>query len=343
MKITVAELASQLGGTWEGKPDTILSRVARIEEAGPDSLTFLANPLYEEHLYKSKPAAVLVDKNFKPRFALETTLIRIQNPYEAFVEVLRRIAETKQKIGIESNCFVGKCVHLGNHIYVGSFSYIGDNSSIGDYVKIFPQVYIGENVIIGDHTVVYPGARILDNCIIGKDCIIHANAVIGSDGFGFAPQKDAKYKKIPQIGNVIIEDDVEIGANTTIDRATIGSTIIRKGVKLDNLIQLAHNVEIGEHTVMAAQSGVAGSTKIGSHCSIGGQVGIIGHLTIADEVKIAAQSGVGKSIVKKGEVVQGSPAFCINEYRKCYVHFRNLSKLVSRIEILEQQIRSGQL
>lgn len=334
MKIALTELARKLNGRLEGNQDAVIYSVAKIEEAGPGSISFLANPKYEDHLYTTQATAVLVDKNFTPRQPVATTLVRVAQPYEAFIEILRLFAPSVQRVGIESPCFVGKCVHLGKRVYVGAFSYIGDHSHIGDGVKIFPQVFIGENVTIGDETIIYSGARVLDHCVIGRRCIIHANAVIGSDGFGFAPQKDAHYEKIPQLGNVVLEDDVEVGANTTIDRATMGSTIIRRGVKLDNLIQIAHNVEVGEHTVIAAQSGVAGSTKIGKRCSLGGQVGIIGHLTIADDVKVAAQSGVGKSITTPGQIVQGSPAFCINEYRKCYVLFKKLPEIYQMVQDL---------
>ncbi|MCX7769037.1 MAG: UDP-3-O-(3-hydroxymyristoyl)glucosamine N-acyltransferase [Flavobacteriales bacterium] len=337
MKIALTELARKLNGRLEGNQDAIIHTVAKIEEAGPGSISFLANPKYEEHLYTTRATAVLVDKNFTPRQAVVPTLVRVAQPYEAFVEVLRLFAPPIQRVGIESPCFVGKCVHLGKKVYVGAFSYIGDHSQIGDGVKIFPQVFIGEHVSIGEDTIIYSGARILDHCVIGRRCIIHPNAVIGSDGFGFAPQKDAHYEKIPQLGNVVLEDDVEVGANTTIDRATMGSTIIRRGVKLDNLIQIAHNVEIGEHTVIAAQTGVAGSTKIGKRCSLGGQVGIIGHLNIADDVKIAAQSGVGKSITTPGQIVQGSPAFCINQYRKCYVLFKKLPEMYQKVQVLSSQ------
>lgn len=342
MRTTVAELARSLGGTTEGRPDVVIHKLAKIEEADAGSLTFLANPRYEEYVYNTKASAVLVHQNFIPKKPLQLSLIRVADPYQSFVKLLKESFHRSDKVGIESPCYVGKCVHLGHQVYVGSFSYIGDHSSLGDRVKIFPQVYIGENVTIGDDTIIYPGARILDNCVIGKRCIIHSNAVIGSDGFGFAPQKDSDltYEKIPQVGNVILEDEVEVGANTTIDRATLGSTIIRRGVKLDNLIQIAHNVEVGENTVIAAQTGIAGSTRIGKRCSLGGQVGIIGHLTIADDVKIAAQSGVGKSITTPGTIVQGSPAFCINEYRKCYVLFRKLPELNARVQALDAALRS---
>ncbi|MCS6979994.1 MAG: UDP-3-O-(3-hydroxymyristoyl)glucosamine N-acyltransferase [Flavobacteriales bacterium] len=341
MKTTVAELARILGGKVEGAGDRPVETLSKIEEAGPKSLSFLANPKYEEFLYTTQAAAVLVERDFAPRKPVTASLIRVANPYEAFIQVLKQIHTPPQRLGIESPCHVGKCVHLGQQVYVGAFSYIGDHSHIGDKVKIYPQVYIGEHVKIGEGTIIYPGVRILDYCEVGRHCIIHANAVIGSDGFGFAPQKDDQYVKIPQVGNVVLEDDVEVGANTTIDRATLGSTVIRRGVKLDNLIQVAHNVEIGEHTVVAAQSGIAGSTRVGRRCSVGGQVGIIGHLTIADDVKIAAQSGVGKSITKPGSVVQGSPAFCINDYRKCYVLFRKLPELQARLENLSVQIQKA--
>lgn len=337
MRTTVAELARSLGGTTEGRDDVLIHKLSKIEEADSGSLTFLANPRYEEYMYSTKASAVLVHRNFVPKKPLSISLIRVADPYQSFVKLLRESYHRLDRVGIESPCHVGKCVHIGQQVYIGPYSYIGDHSILGDRVKIFPQVFIGDNVKIGEDSIIYPGARIMDNCIIGKRCIIHANVVIGSDGFGFAPQKDSElaYEKIPQVGNVILEDEVEVGANTAIDRATLGSTIIRKGVKLDNLIQIAHNVEVGENTVIAAQTGIAGSTRIGRRCSLGGQVGIIGHLTIADDVKIAAQSGVGKSITEPGSIVQGSPAFCINDYRKCYVLFRKLPELNVRVQTLE--------
>ncbi len=270
------------------------------------------------------------------------TLIKVDDAYTAFahlLEVYNKISQNKS--GISKHAFIAETTKVGNDVYIGEFAVISENAIIGNNTKIYPRVFIGDNVKIGDDTIIYPGVNIYSDNIIGNNCILHAGAVLGSDGFGFAPQAEGFYKKIAQIGNVILEDDVEIGANTTIDRATMGSTIIRKGVKLDNLIQIAHNVEIGDNTVISAQTGISGTTKIGKNCLIGGQVGIVNHLTIADEVKIAAQSGIGKNILKKGEIVQGSPAFDISTYRKSYVHFKNFHAIKLKLDELEKLVKEN--
>lgn len=340
MEFTAQDIAEFLNGEVDGDGSVKVNDVSRIEEGKPGTLSFLANPKYEHHLYTTQSTIVLVNKNFKAEKEVKTTLIRVDDAYQALAQLLEMYEQSKpQRIGIEEPSYISKTAKLGEKIYVGAFAYIGTNVKIGNNVKIFPHTYIGDNVIVGDNTVFNSGVKVYDNCKIGADCIFHSGVVIGGDGFGFAPSSANDYKKVPQVGNVVIEDHVEIGANTCVDRATMGSTIIRKGVKLDNLIQVAHNVEIGENTVIASQSGIAGSAKIGQNCMIGGQVGIVGHLSIADEVKIAAQSGVGRTIKEKGVVLQGSPAFDFGPYQKSYVLFKNLPKLREQINNLEKEIK----
>jgi UDP-3-O-[3-hydroxymyristoyl] glucosamine N-acyltransferase len=343
MEFTAQQIADLLHGSVEGDPQVKVNRLSKIEEGEPGSLTFLANPKYEEFIYSTNASLVIVDEQFVPEREVKANLIKVKDPYKSFAVLLdtyNKISMSKE--GLENPHTIADSAQIGENTYIGAFVYIGENSVIGNRVKLFPGVYIGDNVTIGDDTFLFPGVKVYSDCVIGKDCRIHAGVVIGGDGFGFAPQDDSNYLKVAQIGNVIIEDHVEIGSNTAIDRATLGSTIIRKGVKLDNLIQVAHNVEIGEHTVIAAQTGIAGSTKIGRFCMIGGQVGIVGHLVIADKVKIAAQSGIGTSITKEGEIVQGSPAFFIGDYKKSYISFRKLPELNARIEELERIIKELQ-
>lgn len=339
MEFTAQQIADLLQGKVEGDPQVKVNRLAKIEEGEPGSLTFLANPKYEEYIYSTNASLVIVNDSFVPDRAISTNLIKVKDAYKSFAVLLDTYNKISQnRSGREEPHTIAKSARIGDNPYIGAFVYIGENSVIGNNVKLYPGVYIGDNVNIGDDTMLFPGVKVYSDCKIGKDCRIHSGVVIGGDGFGFAPQDDANYLKVAQIGNVIIEDHVEIGSNTTIDRATLGSTIIRKGVKLDNLIQVAHNVEIGEHTVIAAQTGIAGSTKIGRFCMIGGQVGIVGHLTIADRVKIAAQSGIGASITKEGDIYQGSPAFFIGDYKKSYIGFRKLPELMSKIEELERKL-----
>lgn len=328
MEFTAKKIAKALNGKIIGDPNVKVNNISKIEEGKINTLSFLSNPIYEKYLYSTEASIVLINKDLVlKKENISSTLIVVEDSYKSFADLLNYIVkQKKEKTGISKNAFINKTAKIGKNTYIGDGAYIGENVRIGKNVKICPQTFIDDNVTIGDGTRLYAGVKVYFDSVIKENCIIHAGAVIGSDGFGFAPQSETDYKKIPQLGNVIIEENVEIGANTTIDRATMGSTIIRKGVKLDNLIQIAHNVEIGENTVMAAQSGVSGSTKVGKNCMIGGQVGIAGHLTVADNVKIAAQSGIGKSITKVGEVLQGSPAFEIKSYQKSYVIFRNLSK-----------------
>ncbi|HRX97679.1 MAG TPA: UDP-3-O-(3-hydroxymyristoyl)glucosamine N-acyltransferase [Bacteroidales bacterium] len=340
MEFSAQQIASVINGTVEGNAEVKVNYVSKIEEGKPGTISFLANPKYTQYIYNTLASIVIVNNDFKPEKEISATLIRVEDAYLAFAKLLdyyNRIKQDKQ--GVSKQAYISESASIGENCYIGPFVYIGENVTIGNGTKIYPNTHIGDNSSVGDNTTIYSGVNIYSEIKIGNECIIHAGVVIGSDGFGFAPQTESDYTKVAQIGNVILEDRVEIGANTTIDRATLGSTIIRKGVKLDNLIQIAHNVEIGEHTVISAQTGVSGSTKIGKFCMIGGQVGIINHITIADEVKIAAQSGIGKSIVNKGEIVQGSPAFDISKYRRAYIHFRNLENIKSKVDELDKKLK----
>lgn len=336
MKFTAIQIAGILGGTVEGDENVEVSQLAKIEEGTAGSLTFLANPKYNPYLYTTEASITIVDKDFEVEKPIQTTLIRVENAYQAFSKLLEYYNEVKMnKTGIEQPVFISESASYGENIFLGAFSYLGSNVKIGDNVKIYPNVYIGDNVTIGDNTTIFTGAKLYSETQIGSDCIIHGGVVIGADGFGFSPDEDGQYNKVPQIGNVIVEDRVEIGASTTIDRATLGSTIIRRGVKLDNQIQIAHNVEIGENTVIAAQTGIAGSAKIGKSCIIGGQVGIAGHISIGDNVRVQAQTGIARN-VKDNEVLQGSPALKYADYNKSYVHFKNLPTIVKRLDTLEK-------
>ena len=342
MKFTAQQIAGLLKGKVEGDDQVIVSALSKIEEGKAGTLSFLANLLYTPHIYETDASIVIVndslvlDKPVKPT----CTLIRVADAYSSFASLLEIYSQMKQnKTGVEQPSFISASAQYGTDCYIGAFAYIGENVKIGNQVKIYPHCYVGDGVVIGDNTTLFSGVKIYHDCVIGNDCTVHASTVIGSDGFGFAPNSENNYKKVPQIGNVIIEDHVEIGSNTSIDRATMGSTIIRKGVKLDNLIQIAHNVEVGENTVMAGGAFVAGSSKIGKNVMIGGQAGVVGHVKVADGVKIAGQSGVGSTIEKEGEIVQGSPAFPIGEYKRSYVYFRNLQKLNDRIKNLENEIK----
>lgn len=340
MKFTAGDIAKLIQGTIEGDATATVNTVAKIEEGVPGALAFLANPKYTSYIYTTKASVVIVNNTFVADAPVAATLIRVPDAYQAFAGLLNYYNQHQNnKTGIEQPSFADASATLGADVYLGAFSYVGANAVIGNNVKIYPGCYVGNNVVIGNNTTLYPGVKVYAECRIGANVTLHSGVIVGGDGFGFAPNSDNNYNKVPQIGNVIIEDHVEVGANTTIDRATLGSTIIRKGAKLDNLIQIAHNVEIGENTVIAAQTGVAGSTKIGKNCMIGGQVGIIGHLVIADGVKIAAQSGIGNNIDKEGEIMQGSPAFAVGDYRRAYVGFRKLPSLMERITALEKELK----
>lgn len=342
MRFTAGQVAAIINGTIEGNAEAAVSSFGKIEEAQEGQLSFLANPKYEDYLYSSNASVIIINTTLELRQSINATLIRVNDPYSAFATLLDKYQELKtmQLSGIQQPIYMQPTVKMGEDVYVGAFVYLGENVVIGNRVKIFPQAYIGDNVTIGDDTIVHPGVKIYHHCVVGKNVKIHAGAVIGGDGFGFAPLPDGTFFKVPQIGNVVIEDNVEIGSNATIDRATMGSTLIKAGAKLDNLIQVAHNVEVGNNTVIAAQAGVSGSTKIGNNVMIGGQAGIVGHLQIADGSKINAQSGVSKSIKAPNTAVTGSPAFEYTSALRSQALNRNLPELEKRISELEQIIKS---
>ncbi len=336
MKITVGQLAALVNGTVEGDESALIDNYAKIEEATQGCLTFLANPKYTHYIYTTKATAVLVRNDFVPEQHVNATLIRVNDPYETLAHLLNFVSQQQPvKQGIEQPCHLGS--DMPDDIYVGAFAYVGNNVKVGKNVKIYPQVYVGDNVTLGDDVILYPSVKIYHGCRIGNRCIIQAGAVIGSDGFGFAPKEDGTYEKIAQVGIVILEDDVEIGANTTIDRATMGATVVKKGTKLDNLIQIAHNVEIGENNVFAAQVGVAGSTKIGNHNMVGGQVGFSGHITIGDNNGIGAQSGIPKSIGNNLQII-GTPPVGIKEFYRNYLYIQRLSEMVHDIKDLKKAV-----
>ncbi|MBK43415.1 MAG: UDP-3-O-(3-hydroxymyristoyl)glucosamine N-acyltransferase [Flavobacteriaceae bacterium] len=336
MKFTANQIAKLVKGKVFGDKNIEINKLSKIEEGSKGSLTFLSNPKYTPFIYSTEASVTIVNNDFVPEKEIKTTLIKVNNAYHAFSTLLEHYNIIKfNKTGIESPVSISKTASYGSNVYIGPFVYIGENVVIGDNVKIQSNVFIGNNVNIGNNTSIMSGVKIYPDCVLGKNCVIEANVVIGADGFGFSKNDNGSYKKVPQIGNVLIEDFVEIGAGTTIDRATMGSTLIRKGVKLDNQIQIAHNVEIDENTVIAAQTGIAGSTKIGKNCQIGGQVGIIGHITIGDNVKIQAKSGITKNI-GKNKKVQGIPAFNYNDFYKSYVHFKNLPSIVNSFNKLNR-------
>ncbi|MGB8715100.1 MAG: UDP-3-O-(3-hydroxymyristoyl)glucosamine N-acyltransferase [Rhodanobacteraceae bacterium] len=340
MNFSASQIAELLDGEIVGNPDIEVSGLSKIEEGQSGTLSFLANPKYAQHIYDTGASIVIVAKDFLPEKAIpETcTLIKVDEPYASFAKLLEMYNQVKHdRQGIAKSAVIEEDATIGENVFIGANTVVESGVTIGDNAKIYPQVYLGPNVKIGANTIIHPGVRILSDCEIGNDCVIHAGVIIGGDGFGFAPNSENNYKKVAQIGNVIIHDFVEVGANTTIDRATLGSTVIRKGVKIDNLIQIAHNVDIGENTVIAAQTGIAGSTRIGKNCMIGGQVGIVGHISIADGTMIAAQSGIGTS-TKEKSILQGSPAFPIIEYKKSYVGFRKLPQLMQEIHQLKEEL-----
>ena len=338
MVFSAKKISSLIDGKIEGDPEVIVSSFGKLEEAQAGQLAFLANPKYEEFLYSTKASIIIINDSQQVDKKVDATLIRVPDAYSAFALILSTYDKmaSENLTGIQQPVYISASAKLGENIFIGAFTYIGDNVTIGNNVKLFPQVYIGNNASVGDNTILFPGVKIHHDCAIGKSVTIHAGSVIGSDGFGFAPQQDGSFKKIPQIGNVVVEDNVEIGANATIDRATIGSTLIKAGAKLDNLIQIAHNVEVGHNTVIAAQAGISGSTKLGSNVMIGGQAGIVGHLLIADGSKINAQSGVSKSIKTPNTAVTGSPAFDYAHALRSQILSRNLPDLEKRIKELEQ-------
>jgi UDP-3-O-[3-hydroxymyristoyl] glucosamine N-acyltransferase len=339
MKFFASQIAELLSGKVEGDPNAEVWNVAKIEEGAPGMLSFLANPKYTHYIYETQSSVVIVNDDFIPQGHISATLIRVPDAYASFAKLLSIYQEMSQeKPGISSLSFISDSAKYGKNLYMGEFSYVGKNVVIGDNVMIYPQVYVGDHCVIGDGTVLHPGVKLYRHTSVGKNCILHAGVIVGGDGFGFAPQADGHYEKIPQVGNVVIEDDVEIGSNTTIDRATMGSTYIRKGVKLDNLIMLAHNVEIGKDTVIAAQSGVSGSTKLGANCVVGGQVGFAGHLHIANGSKFGAQSGIQAGIEEENMAFMGSPAIPLRDYQRMFIRTKHLDDLSKKVEEIERKI-----
>jgi len=342
MEFSAKQIADLLKGTVEGDENVMVSDITKIEQGRKGSLSFLANPKYSKYIYTTESSIVLVNNDFKLESEISPTLIRVENAYESFAMLLQFVVDFAEsgnrKQGIDSLAYVHETAKIGNDVYIAPFVYIGKNTEIGDGVQLYPHVYLSDNVKVANNTILAAGVKVYHNCVIGSKCVIHSGVVIGSDGFGFAPNSENEYRKIPQIGNVVIEDNVEIGANTTIDRATMGSTFIRKGVKLDNLIQIGHNADIGENTVMAAQVGVSGSTVIGRDCMFGGQVGVIGHAHIANKVKVGAQSGIANDITQEGISIQGSPAILAREQFKLVIHYQRLPQMDKRITELEKQI-----
>lgn len=339
MEFTAATIAGFLKGEIVGDPGTKVNTIAKIEEGHQGALSFLANPKYEHYIYTTKSSIILVNNTFVPTADISATLIKVDDAYQSFASLLILVDQARpRKKGIHPSAIIEKSATLGTDLYIGAGAYIGENCSIGDGVSIYPQAYIGDNVRVGKGTTIYAGVKIYYDCVIGNSCTIHAGTVIGADGFGFAPQSASEFMKIPQLGNVVLEDHVEVGANTTIDRATMGSTFIRKGVKIDNLIQIAHNVEIGENTVIAAQTGVSGSTKIGANCMIGGQVGFAGHLSIAAGTKIGAQSGILGNVTEKDKTLMGSPAIDLKNFLRSMVVFGKLPELKREVEQIEKNL-----
>jgi UDP-3-O-[3-hydroxymyristoyl] glucosamine N-acyltransferase len=341
MEFTAAAIAGFLNGEIAGDPEIKVNTIAKLEEGHEGALSFLANPKYEHFIYTTNSSVVLVNRDFVPSASVKATMIKVNNAYESFASLLTLVEQSRpKKKGIHPTAVIEASARIGSDVYIGALAYIGENCIIGDGCRIYPQVYIGDSTKIGDSCLIYPGVKIYYECVIGNKCTIHAGSVIGSDGFGFAPQSESEFLKIPQVGNVILEDNVEIGANVAIDRATMGSTIIRKGVKLDNLIQIGHNVEIGENTVMAGQTGIAGSSKIGKNCMVAGQVGIVGHLKIADGTKIGAQAGISGDIQEENSVLTGSPAIDHRNFLKSSVLFRKLPDLNRKVNDLEKDLIS---
>lgn len=342
MQFTADQIAAIAGGQVEGDGGVIINSVAKIEEGHPGAITFLSNPKYTHFVYQTEASAVLVSNDFAPEQPVKATLIRVENPYATVAKLLQMVSKMMepQRTGIEQPVFISEGVEIPEGAYIGAFAYIGKGVQLGKNVKIFPQVYLGDNVRIGDNTTIKPGVKVYHNCVIGANCILQAGVVIGADGFGFAPTSDGTYDKIPQIGNVVIEDNVEIGANTTIDRATMGSTVIGHGTKLDNLVQVAHNCVIGHDTVMAAQVGIAGSTKVGSNCMFGGQVGLAGHITIGDDVQLGAQSGIPHSLPAGSRLI-GTPPVSVGDFARNAIYIRRLGDLFSSVRNLEKEIKKS--
>jgi UDP-3-O-[3-hydroxymyristoyl] glucosamine N-acyltransferase len=340
MKFTAQQIADALHGTIEGDAKVSVTKLSKIEEGEAGTLSFLANPKYTPHIYNTRASIVIVNNDFVAEKEISATLIRVKDAYSAFAGLLEMYQQSKEKpSGISSQAYIAPSAKIGKDVYIAEFVSVGENTVIGDNTLLYPNTVIGNNCKIGDGTTIYAGAKVYEDCVIGNKCTLHAGVVIGADGFGFAPQQDKNYRKVPQIGNVVIEDNVDIGANTCIDRATLGSTIIRKGAIIDNLVQIAHNVEIGENTAVAAQTGISGSTKFGKNCILAGQTGFSGHLNIADGTIVTAQSGVGRNINQEHSVYEGSPAFKHKDFQKSYIHFRRLGELVKRVNELEHKLK----
>lgn len=342
MEFTVEQIAQMLKGEVRGDKSLKVNQLAKIEEGSIGTISFLANPKYEQYIYSTNSTAVIVDKNFEAKREFSTTLILVENAYAAFTVLLQEYQKilVQNKKGIEQPSFINPTAEIGEDVYIGAFAYIGENCKIGNNSKIYPNVSISDSCVIGENCTIYSGSTIYHNTIIGHNCTIHANAVIGADGFGFAPQADGTFVAIPQLGNVILENNVSIGANTTIDRATMGSTILREGVKIDNLVQIAHNVEVGKNTVIAAQTGISGSSKIGENCMIGGQAGLAGHITVANNTIVMAKSGITKSVSKSGRIMSGSPAQDNHDNLKSQVLYKNLPKTEHRLQVIEEKLKA---
>lgn len=339
MEFTAEQIASFLDGVVIGNPQASISDVSKIEEGKEGTISFLSNLKYEKYIYETQSSIVLVGKDFTPAKEVSTTLVKVDDAYAALAKLMDLYVQSlPQKTGIEQPSYIHDFATVGEDVYVGAFAYIGDNSTIADGVKIYPQTWIGDDVTIGKNTIIFAGAKIYPQSVIGENCIIHSGAVIGADGFGFAPNDKGGYDKLHQIGNVIIEDDVEIGANTTIDCATMGSTKILKGAKIDNQVMIAHNCQVGENTVIAAQTGVAGSSKIGANCTLAGQVGIAGHVNIGDKVILGAKAGISND-VKDGEILLGSPAFKLSDFRRSHLVFKKLPELYKDINAMKKQLK----
>lgn len=342
MEFSAHQIASLVQGRIEGNPERTVTGFAKIEEAGPENLAFMANPKYEDYLYSTKAGIIIVGEQLNLKQEVNSTLIRVKDAYSSFASLMQfqQQMQSKSLTGIQDPVFIHPTARIGEKVFIGAFSYIGENAVIGNNTKIHPQSFIGNNVSLGQDTVIHAGVKIYHDCAVGNKVIIHAGTVLGSDGFGFAPQEDGSYQKVPQLGNVVVEDEVEIGANTCIDRATMGSTIIRKGTKLDNLLQIAHNVEVGENSVIAAQTGISGSTKIGKNVMIGGQVGVVGHITVADGTKVNGQSGITRSVTEPNTSLNGTPAFDYKSTLRSQAIYKRLPFLEKRIHELEQMVQA---
>ncbi|TLX76191.1 UDP-3-O-(3-hydroxymyristoyl)glucosamine N-acyltransferase [Labilibacter sediminis] len=340
MEFSAKQIAELIDGVVVGNPDVIVNNISKIEEGKPSTISFLSNPKYVPYIYTTEASVVIVNKSFVPDKEVPATMIQVEDAYYSVARLMQMYLDSKpRKTGIEQPSYISESATLGDFPYLGAFAYIGDNVKIGNNVSIYPNTYIGDNVTIGDNCILYAGVKIYHDCVIGNNCILHAGSVVGSDGFGFAPDKNNEYTKIPQVGNVVVEDNCELGANTALDRATMGSTILKKGVKLDNFVQIAHNAEIGENTVIAAMSGVAGSTTIGKNCMFGGHSGVVGHLKIADGVKLGAYTGVAGNIKQEGAAYRGTPAFDANAFARSWVNLRKLPDLAKEVRDLKQEIQ----